>query len=246
MARALRAASGPALLFAAAAACAAGEGPIVTERPSVSASPLALPEGRWQLETGAQHTEVGAGADAQTAPFALLRRSLGDRVELQLGWTGFTRVDAGNREETLREDGSIALKGQLTPDGARTALAILARATLPVGEEPVGDDGTDLSLGFLWSHATGGVELFGTALAADRDAGTELSNAAGVGFPLSAATSAYVEYAGTWLDDRGSHLVNAGFAWLPRNDLQLDVYGGVGLDGDADDSFVGLGLSCRF
>jgi hypothetical protein len=246
MARGLRFTSGLALLLAATAAGAADDGPIVTERPSVSASPLALPEGRWQLETGAQYTNGAGRVDTQTAPFALLRRSLGDRVELQVGWTGVTRLEARGEDETLREDGSFALKWQLTPDGARTALALLGSTTLPLGEEPAGGDGTDPALGLLWTHAAGGAELFGTALATDRDAGTELTNAVGVGFPVGRATSAYVEYAGTWLDDRGSHLVNAGIAWLPHDDLQLDVYGGLGLDGDADDTFLGLGLSRRF
>lgn len=43
-----------------------------------------------------------------------------------------------------------------------------------------------------------------------------------------------------------SNSFDGGFTYLLRDDLQVDASAGVGLSDDADDWFVGLGLSLRF
>ncbi len=40
--------------------------------------------------------------------------------------------------------------------------------------------------------------------------------------------------------------IDGGFTYLVRDTLQLDVAAGVGLSDEADDWFVGIGVSARF
>jgi hypothetical protein len=48
-------------------------------------------------------------------------------------------------------------------------------------------------------------------------------------------------------DNEGTrHNLNLGAKWLLSDDLQVDLNGGVGLNSNANDYFMGVGLSYRF
>ena len=69
-------------------------------------------------------------------------------------------------------------------------------------------------------------------------------------YSLTDRLGAYTEYFGLFTHSadtaRPENYFNGGFTFLINNDVQWNIRGGVGLDDDADDYFVGTGLSIRF
>jgi hypothetical protein len=66
--------------------------------------------------------------------------------------------------------------------------------------------------------------------------------------PLSPRLSAFAETFGAvpvGSERPGRVSLDGGFTYLLRENLQLDISGGVGLDADADDWFLGAGASVR-
>jgi hypothetical protein len=188
---------------------------------------------------------VNGDRDATTLPFLLLRTGVAEGLELQLAWTGLTRRDGPGGDRSGAEDGSVALKWQLTDDGARTPMALYAAASLPVGDDDFGSDAVNPTLGFIWAddHL---LNLFGTLLVTRDDRGTTLSAGMGAGQALSDRATVFVEYFGSGDRDRTAHNLDAGITYLVDSTLQLDAYLGVGLDGQAADGFFGIGIAKRF
>lgn len=101
------------------------------------------------------------------------------------------------------------------------------------------------TLGVFWSYDPG-VSLFGTALLTSDDGDFSLGNGVGVSFPVSSQLGGYVEYFGLMGDDVApEHYLNGGITHLPRNNLQLDLHVGAGLNNRAADLFLGLGFAYR-
>jgi hypothetical protein len=65
---------------------------------------------------------------------------------------------------------------------------------------------------------------------------------------LTERIGAYVEFFGdVGMSASGeAHSFDGGFTYLLRENLQLDLFAGVGLSDDADDWFAGTGVSFRF
>jgi len=96
-------------------AIAQDPGPINTERPSFSSSPLVLATGLWQIEAGYQLTRNG-GSDSlkeQTLPNALLRFGFYQNLELQLNGVGFKQTRTGGVETDGFQDFSLGIKWQI-------------------------------------------------------------------------------------------------------------------------------------
>ncbi|MEM9056257.1 MAG: transporter, partial [Pseudomonadota bacterium] len=140
--------------------------PINTERPSFSASPLALSTGALQIEAGYQYTDAGATGDS--LPNLLVRYGFAEAWEVQLGWAGRNRVDVGPTTIRGASDTSVAVKYAFSEPGTPTALALLAGVTVPTGNQAFSSDSVDPSVGLLWSHS-GALDLFGTVLVNESD-----------------------------------------------------------------------------
>lgn len=236
------------LPFVTGLAFAQEETAINAQRPGFSASPISLAPGLWQIEGGYQYTGglSGVDADNQTLPLALLRYGLADRVELQFGWAGYSRVDAGSQDVDGANDASIAVNWQLTAADSAVPLSIIALLSLPVGDEEFSSDEVDPAVGLAWSHSAG-LDWFGTLSVSFYDDDSSVGNAFGVSLPVNERTSGYVEYYGNYGSDSGTeHYINGGIAYLPELNMQLDVNGGFGLNDNAADFFVGFGIAYRF
>lgn len=222
---------------------------INAERPGFSSSPLSLDAGRWQLEGGYQYTRVTSNVDSNTLPLMLLRYGTGERTELQIGWSGYNRVDFSGGSVDGITDASVGVKWQLTDDNARTPVGVFAGFSLPVGDNEFSSDEVDPTVGLFWAH-NGPVALFGTLLLSDVDKETSIGNGIGISLPVSDACGrcgAYIEYFGNYPEDGGpQHNLNGGLTFLQSNDLQFDVHVGLGLNDRAPDGFLGLGAAYRF
>ena len=109
-------------------------GPINTERPSFSSSPLALTAGFWQIEAGYEYTQnLGSNSSKEhTLPNALLRFGFHPRLELQLNWAGYNRMTLSGSSTTGLKDASLGVKWQIRTDDVPFVVAVFAGVTLPV------------------------------------------------------------------------------------------------------------------
>lgn len=228
---------------------ALGQDALSSERPSFSSSPIALAEGRWQLEGGFQYSRLSSDVDGYALPLALLRYGASDRAEIQIGWTGYSRIDVGPRDFDGLTDASVGVKWQLSDDNATTPIGLFAGLSLPIGGDDFSSDEVDPSIGLFWAH-NGRLSLFGTVLVSESDDDQSLGNAIGINLPTGnacGACGAYIEYVGIHPDEGGpQHSLNGGISWLRHNDLQFDVNLGVGLNDRAGDGYVGFGAAYRF
>lgn len=221
---------------------------ISAERPGFSSSPIALAPGTLQIEGGYQYTQDNdpVDADDHTLPLMLVRIGLVERMELQLGWAGWSWSDVDGQRFDGANDATAGVKWQLTSADAAVPLAVFAGVTLPVGDDAFGSDGVDPTIGLFWTHA-GNRDWFGTVLVSESDGEVSFANAAGLSLPIRSDLGAYVEYFGNYGGGSGpQHNLNGGLAYLPRHDLQLDVQVGLGLNRRAADAFIGFGAAYRF
>lgn len=226
----------------------AQQDPLVSERPSFSASPFVLDAGGWQVEGGYLYSNDGNGntVTEQTLPQGTLRYGLNDEFELQLNWDGFTRRDAGGNSKTGVTDAQIGLKIQLAEDDAKIPVAFFAALSLPVGESGFTSDSFDPKIGAFWRYR-GPLEVFGAAEITRSDGDYRLDNGVGFFYPFSGSTSGYLEWEVN-IPQGGSstHSANLGVTWLQHNSLQFDINGSLGLNSRATDYALGAGVAYRF
>lgn len=218
---------------------------ISAERPGFSSSPLTLAARTLQLEGGYEYRD-GGRSEAHTLPLGLLRYGLLERLELQLSWAGYSRIDVPGADVEGVTDAGLGFKWQATGADAPVPIGIFAGLSLPVGDSELSSDEVDPVLGLFWTRSTA-VDLFGTVLISESDNDTVLTNAVGAAFSFDDRRGGYLEYFGSFSDGGGpEHVLNGGLTWLMAVDLQLDVNAGVGLNGRAPDYFVGAGVAYRF
>lgn len=266
--RAVRALLSLSLLFASPLALrAANDSPISTDRPDQTDSTDTVPKRGFQLETGWQQTrDEGAGArlESDAAFGTLLRYGLGERLELRLGWIGQIEESASGGSGSSRTrgagDGSLGMKWRLVDaDGARPAVALEARASLPVGDRELSTRRADPALLLLVQHELSDRLSLGwnagVAWSSEEDDAGErptlsrLLASACLGVAFSERWSGFLELYG---DGAGSApggatlSADGGLLFLVDPRLQLDLYFGQGLDGTAPARFYGLGVSFLF
>lgn len=246
---------------------AADDAELVTDRPDQTESALVVPAGTLQVELGGLLTvddSAGERLEIVEGPGTLVRWGLSSRWELRLAWSG--EIDAELRQAGGRErfsgtgDPELGAKVELAAldRGAPLDLALLAHVTLPAGDAEVGAPRADPSVRLLGAHELGeriglgwnaGYETASFEDAAGRvhTLGRFVYTAA-LGFDLAPRWGAFVELFGDLPASDpapAAHSLDGGltFAVAPR--FQLDLAAGVGLDDDAPDRFVGVGLSFR-
>jgi len=235
-----------ALLAVFAAAPAAAQ--IVTDRPDLTESPVAVQ--RLQLETGVvltlEDTGLGGGSVDVAGPSALVRLPLAPGVEARLGLPDVVVTDIGGAGQSLVGDPTVGVKAEL-PAPAGWGLAAIAEVSLPLGDDDAsgpasplviliaGRDAGALGLGgqaeVAWDRATDRVEVGGTAV---------------VGFPLAGPLGGFAEAAAGTTPDGVAALVQTGVTLLLSPDLQFDAHLGAGLTDAAPDIVGGVGVSVRW
>jgi hypothetical protein len=136
--------------------------------------------------------------------------------------------------------------------------ALLAGVSLPVGKDPFSSGRADPSFRFSLSHTLSDRLSLGYNLGAtwestldetnDRDTLSLFNYTAVLGIGLSERAGLFVEAFGDipFRAQIGSrHSLDGGFTYLIRDNLQIDGSAGIGLSDNADDWFVGLGVSAR-
>lgn len=240
--------------------------PLSTDRPDQTDSTDTTPARHFQLETGWQRTRDEAGGERLELDAAfgtLLRYGWSERFELRLGWLGWLtareRDAAGGATASGTGDGSLGFKLRLLDAaGARPAVAVEARTSLPVGARNLSSRRTDPAVLLAVQHnLSPQVSLGWNAGLAwsseENEAGvrqtlSSLLASASLGVAFNDRLSGFVELFGAGAGSAaGASALSAdgGLLWLLGRHLQLDLYAGEGLDGAAPDTFFGCGVSLR-
>ena len=236
-------------------------------RPGLGTPACTIAPGRVSIETGVvdwtRDDTPDERSDAVLVGDTLVRVGLSETVEAQLGWTPFghvrTREKATGAVDAVDRVGDvqIAVKANLRhPDGSGFSAAVQPFVTLPVGRGPLGAGdwaaGAIVPVSFDLGTT---IELQLTPeinAAADEDRhGRHLSysGVAGLELAISEAVNLTLELAAAQDDDPDGHSTElqgaASASWMPSDDLQLDIGTTLGLNRDAADVEVYLGISRR-
>lgn len=243
---------------------------LVTDRPDQTESPVAVPAGLVQVESGLTLTVHDAGpyeTRIVEGPGTLVRVGLGRRAELRLAWDGWIDEDRDPDDEQLGErtrdgagDGEVGVKvGLRSEAGAWPETALLVGVSLPVGDGAFSSDRLDPAIRLAFGHTLTERLSLGYNVGVDwssepgdegvRETFSRLVYTVALGTALTERLGAFVELFGVEPVDApaGSEVsVDGGLTYLLRPNLQLDLSAGAGLNEEAPDAFVGAGVSYRW
>jgi hypothetical protein len=243
---------------------------ISTDRPSFSDGTGIVPLGHLNLETGYTFTfrdRDGVEIERHNGLEILARYGLfEDRFELRAIWSGYihsrSESDSGSDTVDGLSDLALGFKLKLTDqDGWMPRLALGAQTTLGGGSEDVSTQEAEPTLKLLWSYDLSqafdkdwsGLTLGGNVNVAFPTSGgehfTQDQYSVYLSFPLFDRTSGFVEYFVIDPNSQGSdaaHYIDFGATHLLNNRVQLDGRVGFGLNNEADNVFVGFGVSFLF
>lgn len=237
------------------------EEPLVTDRPDQTESSVTVPRGSLQLELGTTYTEESGDSRTLSYPELLLRWGVHERLELRFGIPGFTTEFEGP-DSTRFEDTEVGLKVYMfAEDGWRPEMAFLGSLSLPTGADDVSADRVNPSFRFAFSHGlsdrvglaynlgmTWDTDIASTPTGLSRDTIAFFQYTVAVGVDLTDRWGAYGELFGDIPAESGAkaaHSLDGGVTYLIQDNLQWDAFVGVGLNDEADDWFIGTGLSFR-
>lgn len=240
---------------------AAADDPIVTDRPTDSASPELVPSRTLQIEAGYKFTrldgELGR-TDTQALPDLLARFGISGRVEARLTATGWTFRDQATGTENGFNDLSLGAKITLADErGARPQMALLADVSLPVGAVEFTDDYVIPKVLFLAAHTL--AERLGLTynlgpsfVTTKKDGVTQTDVTLNYAVALAAVASGRVSLFGevygafAFGEDRPDrHSFQAGATVLLTRTFQIDVRAGFGMVDNEPDWLAGAGLALR-
>lgn len=155
------------------------------------------------------------------------------------------------------DDLYLGFKIGLTPqDGIRPEMSLIPQMTVPSGAAAFTSDEALPGVNWIYGWeindfiSTAGSTQFNRSIDdGSGNAYTEWAQSWTVAYGLGDRLGAYTEWFALFPHSADTadpeHYFNGGFTYLINDDMQFDVRAGTGLNGAADDYFVGTGLSIR-
>jgi hypothetical protein len=243
------------------AADPAPPGPIVTDRPTDSASPLLVPQHTFQLEAGYKFSRFGGDSgttDVQVLPDLLARYGITRKVEARLAAAGWTIQNGADERPSGFADISLGTKIFLADErGARPQMGLLIDVSLPVGSSDYTGRYVIPKILFLGSNSpsdrigvTYNIGPSFVTLKSDGESETsvDLGYAAALSGSVGGPFSLFGEFYGAFAfgsDRPDRHNFQAGTTILLTRLFQIDVRGGVGLVDNEPKWLAGAGLAFR-
>ena len=237
-------------------------------RPGLDTPACTMAPGRVSVETGLADWTLEQDSSARTDTVliggTLVRIGLTDNVEAQIGWTPYghvrTRDKIGGTIDSAGAVGDAMLGFKVNlhhPDGSGLSAAIQPFVTLPVGRSPLG--GGDWGGGVIAPVDYALTDIFSfqftpeVDVAVDQDGNGRhfaASGTIGLAIALSKKVSMTVEFQALRDADPSGKtwqaLESTSLAWMPKDNLQLDMGAVAGLNRDAPDAELYVGVSRRF
>ena len=227
---------------------------LVTDRPTQSESPVIVPAGFFQVETGFIHEFVTSDITNTFYNTTLLRYGLVKGWEIRLGmdylknierWNddtqfitrGFTPVFIGSKLHIAREQGiwpevafSAGVGVPKTGAGAFMT-SYLAPSLKVIASHTIGSNfSLGYNIGAAWNGETAqptGIYIVSLGMSVSEGIGVFIEN--------------YAYFKKGLFDFRS----DAGITWLLKKNLQVDLSGGLGLNKKAPNGFISCGISWR-
>lgn len=234
--------------------------PLVTDRPDFTESSSTVGRGVLQLEMGYTYACDNDGTDqtiTHSYPEPLFRYGVfAEWLELRVGWN-YANEFANGVEASGAEDLYLGFKIGITPqEGILPEMALIPQLTVPTGADVFSADEVLPGLNWVYGWEINDLISIGSSTQFNRtideitDADyTEWAQSCVVGCTLTDRVGAYTEWFAFFPHSadtaKPKHSFNGGFTYLINNDIQWDVFAGVGLNDAADDYFVGTGISIR-
>ncbi len=238
------------------------------DRPGIGTPACTMAPGRMSFETGLGDWTLSRDADQRDDVLLigdfLMRVGIAEHAEVQLGWSSLSFARSRDRRTGDVEHRSgtgdlmLALRRNLVnPDGSGFSAAVMPFVSLPTGREPIGAGdwgaGVQIPLSYELSPAIS-LEMVPEFDADVNEDGNgrhfAFGDVVGVSTPLSDAVTATAEYQFRAVREPGDHhlehLSGLSLAWQTSDRFQFDIGANAGLDRDADDLEVYLGVSRRF
>lgn len=240
---------------------------LVTDRPDQTESSVVVLPGYAQIETGwtfSRKDTASVRDETHEFPGTLIRVGVVDRVEFRLDWNGGVWEETGSAAQRTQSRGAgdmdvgtkLYFWGE---EGWIPEVALLAGVSLPVGDEDLSSQQSDPTFQLSLSHTLSDRVSFGYNLGAtwesdlneggDRERFSFFNYTAALGIGMTERAGLFVEVFGdvpTEANGGPANALDGGVTYLVRDNVQLDAAVGVGLSQEADDWFVGFGLSLRF
>lgn len=231
---------------------------IITDRPTVAVSPYIVPKGKLQIETGfVYETESNTTDDISRYAIAgtLLRYSIFDNFEVRAA--SFYGIEEVSPLESA-PDSSINGFGPLMlgfkvhiveEKGWRPEMAVVVDMTLRhLGEETFAPIYSFPSASFLIGYTLGKFAIVGNAGFSYNGSNPDgfFIYRLAVSYNILEKLAVYIEPYGNFdHGDLPNHKIDAGFTYIVRNNLLIDISAGLGLSKSNDKSFVAVGLGWR-
>jgi len=216
--------------------CAAQE--IITDRPDQTESSSVIPKRTMQLETGFNYGHVGWAENRQAhllLPTALLRIGIFKNIELRVvnqfmrvqneelqnGHYGFSDVEFGTKIQLLRKE------------GVNTEIALLSHVVLPIGNHELTNNQLGVVNKISISHQLSSAFSLGYNLGYNyfNPDAQLLTYSVALGIGLGQHFGFYIEPFGQYLINQAmQHNLDGGFTYLLKQNIQLDISYGIGLN----------------
>lgn len=235
--------------------------PLVTDRPWFTNASQTVGRGVTQLEFGYSYItddDTSGNTDLHSLPELLIRRGFyRDWLELRLGYSAATG-DLNGTAVSGSRDLYLGMKLGLTAQrGYLPQMALMPQMLVPTGDSSLTSDKTLGGLNWLYSWDVnrslqiGGSTQFNRAI--DDVSAVQYTEWAQSIVAKKQLTRTFRVYA-EWFalipngatSNRTENYIDGGFTKLFSRNVQWDVRAGAGLNDEADDFFVGTGLSIRF
>jgi hypothetical protein len=238
----------------------------VTDRPDQTEASTTVPYGYAQFEMGWLHSEDDdTELETDVFPQSMLRYGLAEDLELRFSYAGYFWEDgtgSGLAATDNEGSGDIAVGAKIRfwqEDGWLPETALITHLALPSGKAPFSSERFDPDYRLAFTHTlTDRISLaynLGQAWksevdsAGDRDTRSVFQYTSALGIDLTDRLGCFVEFFGdipTGNSNGPANSFDGGLTYLIADNVQLDVFSGVGLSDEADDWFIGVGFSVRF
>lgn len=239
-----------------------------TDRHDFTQSTKTVGRGVVQLEAGYSyfynddHDEI---EQTHTGPESMLRLGLTEDIEFRLRWNYAWRfIDEADDEDSAQDMICTFKLGMTAAEHFIPESALEIRTTVPTGGAAWSTTRMEFGLDYIYAwELAEGWELYGSSgfatnglddfsLLPDEPASDYFivwSQSAALGVELTERTTLYVEWFGLFSyaleDDFGIGVGNLGVDYYITDDFVVDFRVGLGLTGEADDFFSGIGGGFR-
>ena len=224
---------------------------IQLDRPDQTECPFIVPKKHFQAEIGFLHEKTNAETSSFLLPGALWKYGVNDNFELRLITEFETIKSTGSKAITGLQPIKIGFKSRLCEEnGLIPKTSFIGHIALPtIAAEEFKGSFYAPSFRFTMQHSLSKNISLAYNLGTEWDGETPEPTfiyTLTTGFALTEKLGAYMElYGFAPQRDKAAHNIDGGFTYLLRNNIMIDISGGIGLTNNAPNYYTALGFSFR-